>query len=775
MDRVLLRALICLLVGAAAGCSDDDKGSTEEGVVTDASASDGGGNVKDSGTAPRRDAAPRSSSADSCEDLECTAPAICTETDGSARCSCPDGYEDKNGDGSECEQTEQCTPAQRRECGDKQCIVTADGPECLCMGPAYEPDGDGCKCAENYAESEDGLCLANDGQACEDDLDCVNEHCVAGICCNTGCTNPSEACRATETATCKDGKTCEYPIAEDGESCEDSNACVGGDTCKAGKCESGSDTINCDDGNPCTDDGCDMAVGCKNLNNALACDDNNACTSDDKCAGGSCSGGTPKECAIDAADLCNVPSCDAATGECGKAPVPDGKLCDDASTCTLMDQCVAGSCTGQGSACGPNSTGCTPGTPNVCMCAAGFLDRAGRCVPENDECQQSNPCSADADCLDPSNDANDVTCTCKPGYAGDGRTCNQVDACANNPCGAAGTCTPGAPGQYTCTCGTGYISTGKTCSCDLTGTWALNTKTELRWRDLDGIEDGDDIGQDWAIATLTYDPQGKLHVEWYACGTTTPDLCGVGLLGIVRPESYGQYIMRDTFDQPGPAIVKFDMDMPNAAPGADYVTPELVQLVGIALDDPRGPWPPSRRDVQGTPDFDGSAVNGARWVDSDNDGLVGFTSFTVPPGGIRADGVAPDPLVDFGESSSVCPREGGDEGKNYNWIPSQEGLTVRRLKQVYSASRFISSYVGKVESCDLITGEQQGPGGAQLAFEPAVGGCLRVDGDGEIACASGAVDFLENSSSGQEVIGAKFVLKRVASDFTCAQARAESY
>lgn len=761
MDRALLRVLTCLLIGLAASCSsDDDDASMEAPVEADASVAVDGGD-------DRRGSKPSSSDGGGCDDLTCKAPATCSESSGRARCACPEGYEDKNEDGSECEQTELCSAAQRRECGEKQCIIGGDGPKCVCMAPAYVPDGDGCKCGEGYTENKDGLCLANDGQACEDDLDCSNEQCVGGICCANSCESPEEACRTSKGATCADGKTCKYALAEDGAACEDDNACVIGDTCKAGKCESGKKEATCDDNNPCTDDSCDMAVGCRNQNNTSTCDDSNACTSEDACIGGICTGGTTKECPNDEADSCNEAKCDPGTGECGYAAVPDGKLCDDDSSCTLTDQCMAGSCTGQGNACGPNATECSPDEPNMCECAPDYRESDGKCVPEDDECED-DPCSSNAECFDPSNGPDDVTCTCDPGYVGDGRTCNEVDACATNPCGTGGTCESGAPGEYTCDCDDGYVNTGSSCSCSLTGTFVIRSRTEIVWRDLDGIADGRDISDDWAIAKLDYDAEGKLEIDLTPCGSTTPDLCGEGAFGVVQPEAYGQYLLQNIWGKPSMPVTHIEMDIPNAAPGAAFETPQVVALLGIALDDPRGPWPGSRRDIAGGPDFDGSAVNGARWTDIDDDGSVGLTNYVVPPGGVSIDGSGPDPLVAYSEESTNCDLP-------YAYLPAQDGLTVRRVKRVYTGTRFINAYVGKIESCDRIEGDLIGPDGAELAFETRFGGCVRTNGDGETPCNAAVTDFLETGGEGQKVDSAKFIMKRVSNDISCTQARAESF
>jgi EGF domain len=775
----MLRGFICILISAVVGCSDADFRHPAERVESAAS-SRRGSDPRDASTAedtserdaeaPREPDPARQSSAEAPGDAA-TPPDAETRSDAAAApdsevpipepdASVPTGA------------NEPCDVEQKRACGERECVLTSDGPECMCKAPAYVADGDRCTCAEGYTD-KDGVCLANDGQPCTDALDCVNDHCVSGICCALACESPTEICRTAQSATCADGQTCAYALAADGEACEDADACTAGDTCKAGQCEGGTEMLSCDDGNACTDDTCDPGSGCKNQNNAAACDDGNPCTSADTCRAGTCGSDVLVACPIDTMDPCNVGSCELATGTCGKLPVPDGMACDDGSTCTLTDQCVAGACVGQGNVCGPNATGCTPGEPNACVCAARFLDRSGHCVPEVNECDASpGPCDVNATCLDVSNEPSDVTCTCNPGYSGDGRTCLQIDACADQPCGEGrGTCAPGMPGEYACTCAAGFVETGGTCACNLGGTFVLRSRFELAWANIDGVEDGVDFSNDWAIARQTYDASGALQIELSPCGSTTPDLCGTGYLGLVQPEAYGQYMPQHVWTTPSMPRSRFTVDVPNAIPGAPFQTDQIVALLGISLDDPAGPWPASRADIAGGDGFDGSATNGARWIDVDDDGLDGLTGYSVEPRGVPIDGAAPDPLVAYPATSSVCPRSGG-AALDYAYLPAQEGFNIRRVKRLYSATRVVNAYQGQLQSCDRVSGDLVSSDGRPPAIETRFAGCIRENGGGETPCDSAVVNFMETSTAGQEIRSAKFVLQRIADDATCADARA---
>jgi hypothetical protein len=210
-----------------------------------------------------------------------------------------------------------------------------------------------------------------------------------------------------------------------------------------------------------------------------------------------------------------------------------------------------------------------------------------------------------------------------------------------------------------------------------------------------------------------------------------------------------------------------------------FETPLISAVRGITLKDPSGAWPESLHDISGTPEFDGSAVNEAMWLDQDTDGFPGVTSYVVPPGGVQADGAPPDPPRNYGSLSPVCPRGGGTHTPYAYWPVPSDGLasTPVRIKRLYIASRVISAYKGSITSCDQIAGDIVGPNGAQIVLEGRVGGCIREHGDTETACANSAVDFLDNAAMAETVQHATFLLKRWPSDIpvSCSQARAFSF
>ena len=789
MDQALRRVVITLIsLSALVACSsdpkmmahpldtdagDEDAASPSKPTKSDAATSGGDSGAKDAG----QDSGSTMVAMQSCGSLMCKSPATCEESGGKSKCVCPSGYNDTKGDGSQCDDKDECAKASDSNCGkNAKCVNKPGSFECTCPAPAYKGDGKTCTCADGYVEKE-GLCLAKDGGKCSDNLDCEHSHCQSGICCATACAMPPMECTTTEGATCEDGKTCKYPVSKDGAACDDGDACTTGSMCNGGKCITGTGSVSCDDKNLCTDDSCDKIIGCKNANNTATCDDSNPCTLNDRCTGGACGSTMLKDC-TSANDACNKGECDPANGNCKKAPLADGGSCNDSNSCSVGDVCKGGTCAGPDSACGPNANGCTQGSPNRCMCAAQFVDKNGQCAPMNDECVNQNPCSSDANCLDLSNtnDPNQVRCTCKPGFGGDGKTCYTLEPCKNNPCGEGrGTCTAGELGKYTCACAAGFVQVGGQCVCNMGGTFASRVEVDLAWTAEATIEGGSDTSYAWSIERHNYDAQGNLDIEIIPCGESNVDLCGngVGLL-MIPPEAYAQYVPANVWGSAGLQPGMLHMSLPNAIPNADYKSPQLAALQGIRLTDPMGPWPGSRKDIQGGPEFDGSAVNGATWVDVDGDGFIGLTTYTVGPNGAAADGSATAPVEAYGKNSKVCPRGNANAARSpYNYPPALEnGATLRRIKRFSSANRSISALDGKINSCDLITGSIVGPNDGKVRYDVRVGACVRVNGDNESACSTSILDFLDTDTETQDQSAGKFILKRVSNaNITCADVR----
>lgn len=106
--------------------------------------------------------------------------------------------------------------------------------------------------------------------------------------------------------------------------------------------------------------------------------------------------------------------------------------------------------------CAPNSTGRT------CTCKPGFQGNGVICT-DMDECLTDNGgCSQYAWCT---NTVGSRTCACKAGFSGDGITCNDINECLTNNggCSPYAACT-NTVGSRTCQCGPMYQGDGVTCT-----------------------------------------------------------------------------------------------------------------------------------------------------------------------------------------------------------------------------------------------------------------------------------------------------------------------
>lgn len=229
---------------------------------------------------------------------------------------------------------------------------------------------DGSDCTADSCDEESGTCsnvaigagtLCNDGNLCT-----TND--VCGGAGNLICAGAPVVCPGADqcnTSTCDFGTglcTALTPVA-DGTGCDDNMLCTSLDVCTDGicngtdNCEPGTICVGdictigpacitnaeCDDANPCTDDICSVGT-CINTNNTASCDDGNACTLNDACSLGACQAGTPVVCmALDQCHQAGV--CDPDTG-CSNPILPENTPCNDMITCTSLDACHSGICSG---------------------------------------------------------------------------------------------------------------------------------------------------------------------------------------------------------------------------------------------------------------------------------------------------------------------------------------------------------------------------------------------------------------------------------------------
>lgn len=236
-----------------------------------------------------------------------------------------------------------------------------------CIGAALNCN-DGNSCTQDGCDAALG-CIWNAVQLpCDDDNPCtVNDTCQNGQCvggagkiCENGTPCITGSCQISVGG-------CVYVDKEEGDSCEDNNACTLFDNCSEdGVCEG--EQSACDDGNPCTTDSCDFKYGCLSI--AL---DSVPCTEEGFCGNGICSNGSCSlmgmgEC--DDGNLCTTDFCNELLGCIFLTNPPE--YCDDGIPCTF-DTCVP-------------DDGCSHVAVHS-ICAAGALCSAGFC-DESTGCEQ---------------------------------------------------------------------------------------------------------------------------------------------------------------------------------------------------------------------------------------------------------------------------------------------------------------------------------------------------------------------------------------------------
>ncbi len=297
------------------------------------------------------------------------------------------------------------------QCVDGECLP---GTQLLACDDGNPCTTDSCNPAEGCVHgSSDGEC--SDGNACTTGDACVNGLCVAGqpVACNDDnpCTNDS----------CNPASGCVFSL--NSAPCDDGDLCTTGDHCQLGECIGGGQ-LPCNDNNPCTDDSCNSKSGCSFVPNDAVCDDGNDCTEEDHCAGGWCVGGPAADC--DDGDPCTDDACDP---ESGCVHALNTAPCSDGNACTVGDACSEGAskprvgilvsddglfCNGVES-CNPQS-GCVAGTPPVLT--------------------DDVPCTSDL-CDE---ELNVVVHIPVDALCDDGEFCNGVESCH-----AASGCQPGTP------------------------------------------------------------------------------------------------------------------------------------------------------------------------------------------------------------------------------------------------------------------------------------------------------------------------------------------
>ncbi len=420
-------------------------------------------------------------------------------------CQCPTGYTDVAGDGSLCEETNECEDELLNTChSDATCTNTDGSFECTCNTGF---DGDGLECTDI-----DECTLGSD--TCDDHADCAN---TAG----------------SFTCTCKDG------WEGDGETCNDINECAN------------ADSNNCDENATCTNIDASYTCECNTgfLGDGESCSDINECDDDEL-----------NECDVNA--ICtNTPG--AYTCECKDGYNDEGNqgFACSAISCNPIDQPANGTldCVGSnyyGDICRVNcGNGYNLNGPIERTCQANGLwsGNDNSCVPAN--CGEviiengtmtcpaggtTYPNTCTVSCNNGHNLAgvNSLMCTANGTWGNTAPTCNPVSCLATNlpaPPFGSKQCPNGSTFGNSCTftCQEGYtLSNDTPITCYADGNWSASAPSCIpaSCPTLSAISDGtislsDDTGTFGDSASYTCDT--GYHLEVTTCTTGEPNDAGV--------------------------------------------------------------------------------------------------------------------------------------------------------------------------------------------------------------------------------------------------------
>ncbi|MEM7245910.1 MAG: hypothetical protein AAF533_11235 [Acidobacteriota bacterium] len=174
-------------------------------------------------------------------------------------------------DGFNCDDSNACT---ENLCQDGVCEVTN-------LNTCEEDNDDNDNpCSVFLCNQNNGICdehaLPDPGPPCDDENPCtVDDACVGGVC--RGVRNTCETENAANTDPCLrfecvDGE-CVAVVLEDGDPCDDGNACTVVDTCQGGLCVS--ESLPCEPGEVCVDAECVPLAAAENTGPSgdLGCSD----------------------------------------------------------------------------------------------------------------------------------------------------------------------------------------------------------------------------------------------------------------------------------------------------------------------------------------------------------------------------------------------------------------------------------------------------------------------------------------------------------------------
>src|SRR6185436_6353227 len=194
----------------------------------------------------------------------------------------------------------------------------------------------------------------------------------------------------------------------------------------------------------------------------------------------------------------------------------------DGVTCTDINECATNN-----GGCSANATCQNTAGSRTCTCNTGYTGDGVTCTDINECLTNNGGCDPNATCT---NTPGSRTCTCKTGFTGNGVTCTDINECTNgtNNCDSNARCV-NTPGSFNCVCDPPLAGTGLTCGCDLSGTFAVRTETDVQWDAVmlgaaTLISAGNATLISWSIRHQVQ-TGSSLTVVTTPCGGTTPDLC----------------------------------------------------------------------------------------------------------------------------------------------------------------------------------------------------------------------------------------------------------